>query len=83
MSGPSPEVAPRLMALRISLSATNLVPAQPRVPTKLTLAAVQELISVAENAEVLCQPIPETSGSNYPQNCKPKSLPNSQPSSRK
>jgi hypothetical protein len=71
------------MALRILLSATNLMPAQPRVTTKLSLAAVQELISVAESAEVICQSIHETSGGNYPQNYTSKSLPSSQLSSRK
>ena len=71
------------MTLRISLSATNLVPAQPRVSIKLTLAAIQELISVAEAEEDLCQSRPETSGGDCLQNCKPKFLPNSQPFSRK
>jgi len=74
------------MALRIPLAATNLVSAQPKVSTKLTLAALQELISVAEAEEVLCQPcqpISETSGDAYLQNCKPNSLPNSPSSSRK
>jgi hypothetical protein len=71
------------MALRIPLAATNLVPARPRVSTKLTLAAVRELISVAEAEEVICQLIPKASGSISPLNCEPQSLPSSQSPSRK
>src|SRR3989304_8994516 len=50
------------MALRIPLRATNLAAAQPKVPTKLSLSAVRELLSVAEAGEVLCPPDPATSG---------------------
>ena len=69
------------MLLRIPLSATTLRPAQRRVSTKLTLAAVQELLSVAE--EVVCPLSPETSGKTYPPNAKSKSRRNSPPLSRR
>ena len=69
------------MGLRIPILATNLMPVEPNVPTKLTFVALQELISLAQ--EVICQPIPETSGEICPQNYKSKSLPNSRSSSRK
>jgi hypothetical protein len=73
------------VTLWIPRSATNLVPAQPRVTTKLTIAAMQELLSVAEAEaeEVQCQSSRETSGSNCPPKCKPKFLPNSQSHWRK
>ncbi len=69
------------MTLRIALVATNLGVAQPRVPTRLTLAALQDLLSEAE--EVVCQPIPNTSGNIFPPNSEPQSWPSSLPLSRK
>jgi hypothetical protein len=69
------------MTLRIALEATNLVFAQPRVSTRLTLAALEDLLSAAE--EVLCPQSPAVSGSISPPNCEPPSWPNSQPPSRK
>jgi hypothetical protein len=71
------------MTLRIPLKATTLVSAQPKVPTKLTLPALLELISVAEAQEVLCPHNPLISGSNSLPNSKSKSWPNSRPFSRK
>lgn len=71
------------MTLRIPLQATTLASAQPKVPTKLTLSALLELISVAEAQEVLCLPNPVISGDNSLPNSKLKFWPNSQPSSRK
>ncbi|MBC8508649.1 MAG: hypothetical protein H8D34_27640 [Chloroflexi bacterium] len=65
------------MTLRISLRATNLIPPQYQVQTKLILAALQELISVAEESEVLCPSNRKTSGNAYPQNFKSKYSPNS------
>lgn len=65
----------RGITLRISLAATNLVPTQPQVQTKLTIAALQELISTAEESEVLCPSNRKTSGKVYPQNVKPEFLP--------
>ena len=70
------------MALRIPLLATNLTSAQPKVPTRLTFAAIQELISVAEAGEVLCPPNLATYGDNSLHPCESKSWPNSRPNSR-
>lgn len=71
------------MLLRIPLLATNLLPVQPRVATRLTLAALEELLSVAEALEVVCPPNPKTSGETCPPNAKSKSQRNSPPFSRK
>jgi hypothetical protein len=54
------------------MAATNLVPTQPQVQTKLTLGALQELISMAEESEVLCPSNRKTSGQAYPPNVKSK-----------
>jgi hypothetical protein len=70
------------MILRIPKDATNLAPAQSTLQTKLTVDAVEQLISVAEECKVLCQKTssscgqqsPKTSGSNYPHTPKSKSL---------
>jgi hypothetical protein len=67
----------RGITLRISLAATNLVPKQPQVQTKLTIGALQELISTAEESEVLCPFNRKTSGQAYPPNVKSKFLPKS------
>jgi hypothetical protein len=67
----------RGMTLRISLAATNLILSQPQVQTKLTLAALQELISTAEESEVLCLSHRKTSGNTCPRNVKSKFLPKS------
>jgi hypothetical protein len=67
----------RGITLRISLAATNLVPMQLQVQTKLTLAALRELLSTAEESEVLCPSNPKTSGKAYLQNVKSKFLPKS------
>jgi hypothetical protein len=65
------------MNLRIPIDATNLVSYQLAVPSKLTLSALQELISLAEQYEVLlCPSNPTTSGDNCPKNTKPKFSPN-------
>lgn len=71
------------MALRIPLLATNLISAQPKVPTRLTFTAIQELISAAEAGEILCPPNLATCGDNSLLPCESKSWPNSRPSSRK
>jgi len=62
------------MTLRIPKDATNLAPNRSTLQTKLTVAAVEQLISVAEECKVLCQQNQKTSGSNYPNTPKPKSL---------
>jgi hypothetical protein len=64
------------MSLRIPIAATNLVPAQPSLETKLTLEALSELISLAEQYEVLCPTHRQPSGINTPQNSKAKSSTN-------
>ena len=72
-----------IMTLRISLGATNLGVAQPKGSTKLTFAALQELISVAEAGEVLCPPNLVTCGNDSLSPSESKSWPNSRPFSRK
>lgn len=61
------------IALRIPIPATNLVPSQPRSQTKLTLAALTELIELAEQCEVLCPTSPKKSGSVCQRKSKTKS----------
>ncbi len=51
------------MTLRIPRGATNLASPRPSPQTKLTHAAVTELIAIAEDCEVLCPSSPATSGS--------------------
>ena len=73
------------MILRIPKDATNLAPTRSTLRTKLTANAVEQLISVAEECKVLCKiQRPEyrdyrkqsqkTSGSDYPNKPKTKSL---------
>jgi hypothetical protein len=65
------------MNLQIPIEATNLVSSQLTVPSKLTRSALQELISLAEECEVLlCPSTPTTSGDNCPKKTKPKFSPN-------
>ena len=71
------------IVLRIPVLATNLVSLRPTTPTKLTLQAITELISVAEQCEVLCQSNPSKSGTDCLQNCKDGSATISQRSSRR
>jgi hypothetical protein len=61
------------MTLRIPIAATNLAPPRPTSATKLTLEAITELISLAEQSEVLCLCKQATSGASSPPSCKPKS----------
>lgn len=61
------------ITLRIPRAATNLAPPRPGPQTKLTLEALTELISLAEQCEVLCPLIRPTSGANCPQNSNSKS----------
>lgn len=69
------------MNLRIPIDATNLVSFQLTVPSKLTRSALLELISLAEQNEVLlCPPDPTASGDNCPQNPKLEFSPNLPPS---
>ena len=65
------------MALRIPVGATNLAPARPCPRSKLTLAAITELISLAEQCEVLCPSNREKSGDACRQDSVARSLPTS------
>jgi F420-0:gamma-glutamyl ligase-like protein len=65
------------MALRIPVNATNLAPARPCSRSKLTLAAISELISLAEQCEVLCPSNQARSGDA----CRPDSVARSLPTS--
>lgn len=43
------------MALKIPITVTNLSVPIPTLETKLTMEAINELLSVAQQCEVLCQ----------------------------
>lgn len=64
----------KFMVLRIPMTATNLALPRPTSATKLTLEAITELISLAEQSEVLCPSKPSTSGGDSLPNCKNDSL---------
>ena len=61
------------MVLRIPIAATNLVPPRPPSKNKLTLAAITELVSLAEQWEVLCPSNPTKSGHDSVLPSRPKS----------
>jgi len=61
------------MVLRIPMAATNLVPPRPPSENKLTFAAITELVSLAEQWEVLCLSTPTKSGHDSTPVNKPKS----------
>jgi hypothetical protein len=61
------------ITLRIPLAATNLAPPRPEPQTKLTLEALTELISLAEQGEIICPTNRQKSGNDYPQNSNNKS----------
>src|SRR5215475_4787864 len=63
------------MVLRIPVTATSLFPSLPVAHTKLTFQAVQDLVTLATQCEVLCPLAPPPSG--------PASLPNSKRKSGK
>ena len=71
------------MSLRIPFFSTNLAPYRPAGQTKLTLAALTDLISLAEQCEVLCPTNPQKSGSDCLPGSKPKSSTICRPSSRR
>ena len=50
------------MLLRIPLAATSLSPSLPVTRTKLTTPAIQELVTLATQCEVLCPLSPPPSG---------------------
>ena len=69
------------MTLRIPLQATTLMATQPATPTKLTLDAVRELVTLAEQEYNPCQHDLPTSGANWRQTSNSTSTRNSDPSS--
>jgi hypothetical protein len=73
------------MAIRLPQEATSLVASPPESAslTKLTLHAVIELISFAEQCEVLCPATQPNSGLDSPLCGKPVSAPTSRRSSRR
>lgn len=71
------------ITLRIPISATNLGVVRPTSETKLSKEAIEELLSIAEQCEVLCQTNQEKSGENYPQKPKTKLLSNSKKFSKR
>ena len=73
------------MVLRIPQAATSLVtpPPDPHPLTKLTSHAITELISFAEQCEVLCPATQPNSGIDSPPRGKPVSAPTSRRSSRR
>lgn len=50
------------MVLRLPTAATSLAPPRPAAPTKLTLDAMTELVTLARYCEALCLPAPPLSG---------------------
>ena len=73
------------MVLRLPHAATSLVavPPESESKTKLTSHAVTELISFAEQCEVLCPATQPNSGIDSPPRGKPVSAPTSRRSSRR
>jgi hypothetical protein len=71
------------MLLRIPLAATSLSPSLPVSRTKLTAQAIQELVTLATQCEVLCPSSPPPSGLASRPNSKPNSKPNLPLSSRR
>ena len=71
------------MVLRLPRAATNLLPPSSQVPTTLTSQAITELISLAEQCEVLCRTTPAPSGTRSVPHSRPTSAPSSRPSSRR
>ena len=71
------------MALRVPVAATNLALPRPTPQTKLTLEAVTELLTLAEQCEVLCLSNQATSGNDCLPNCDNESSMTSQPSFRR
>jgi hypothetical protein len=71
------------MALKIPVSATNLVLPKPIIITKFTAQSLAELLSLAKQCEVLCPPIQEKSGKKCREKSKTRSLKNSRRSARR
>ena len=71
------------MSLRIPLEATNLGPTRSRSQTKLTLEALTEFVTLAEQYEVLCPTNLKRSGPVCQSKFKAKSSTSSRRSSRR
>ena len=71
------------MTLRIPLEATNLGPTRPHSQTKLTLDALTEFLTLAEQSEVLCPINPKKSGPSCQSKSKAKSSTRSRRSCRR
>jgi len=63
------------MRLRIPLSATQTMPIQPRLNTKLTLESVSEFVTLIESWEAPCLSHPASSGTNSARPSKTTSEP--------
>ena len=71
------------MFLRIPVAVTSLIASPPVVRTKLTLAAVREVVELATQCEGLCPSNPTISGGNSRSHCKRRSAKISTQSSRR
>jgi len=71
------------MLVRVPVAATSLIPSLPVARTKLTRAAIMDLVALAVHCEVLCPSHPPTSGVASRPNSKRRSKTNSPPSSRR
>ncbi len=67
------------IVLMIPLPATSLQPMRRGAATKLTLDAIQDLVTLAGESEDACPPSHATSGSASPTTCAAPSLPTSRP----
>jgi hypothetical protein len=68
------------MTLRLPLAATNLMAPRPSIITKLTPAAVVDLLALAETCDGLCLSNPVPSGDACRQTCNTTSPMKSRPS---
>src|SRR5207249_1325547 len=66
------------MVLRIPRAVTNLLPPSSQVLTTLTSHTITELISLAEQCEVLCRTTPAPSGTRSVPHSRPTSAPSAQ-----
>lgn len=71
------------MRIRIPLSATKVAQHQQALGSKLTLESVTELVTLAQQYEILCPSLPTPSGTVLTPHCKRSSLKKSKPSARK
>jgi len=71
------------MRIRIPLSVTQLALPQRALGSKLTLESMTELVTLAEQYEILCPSLPTPSGTVLTPDCKQSSSKNSKPSARK